>query len=73
MPLLPLAARQGSQAPGVPRPRGSVGQLSTIGEVGAEAELEERQKEADKEKEEYGVRKIRFEDYHSKTESQKKE
>ena len=71
MPLLPLAAKQGSRAPGVPH--GSVSQLSTIGEVGAEAELEERQKKAEKEKEEYGVRKIRFEDYHSKPENKKKE
>lgn len=70
MPLLPLVTKQGPRAPGVPR--GRVGQLSTIGEVGAEAESEELRKEAEKEKEEYGVRKIRFEDYHSKSENHEK-
>lgn len=56
MPLLPLATKQGQRAPALPR--GSAGQLSTIGEVGAEAEGETSQKE----KEEDGVRKIRFDE-----------
>lgn len=71
MPLSPLAPKQSSRASVVPR--GIFGRLGTIREVGAEAEFEECQKEAEKEKEKYNVRKIRFEDHHLKPENNEKE
>ena len=70
MPLSPLVAKRGPRASGLPR--GSVGQLSTIGEVAAEAEDEELQREAQRETEEHGVSKTRFDDSHSKPDNKEK-
>lgn len=58
MPLSPLPSNQSSPTPLVPR--GNVGRLGTIGEEGAEAEIEEGQKESAEEKGKQAARKIQF-------------